>query len=181
MLKRTMRTLVRVFLLLGIALLFVLMGFSILLAAVQRSLMYYPERVDFAVLRSFAGQQRLDVWKTPDDRPIGWKRTTSHAEGTFLVFHGNAGHALYRGYLVDMLEQASRNRRFDFYILEYPGYGFRAGTPSKSPLWKQPVKRWGFCKRRRRDRSLCWENRWVPAWPAMSQVIFRGRWTGCFW
>jgi uncharacterized protein len=48
-----------------------------------------------------------------------------------LITHGNAGCALDRGYLAGPIHEAAP---IDVYILEYPGYGARAGSPDKSSL-----------------------------------------------
>jgi pimeloyl-ACP methyl ester carboxylesterase len=45
-----------------------------------------------------------------------------------LITHGNAGCAIDRGYLAGPIHDAAP---VDVYVLEYPGYGSRAGSPDK--------------------------------------------------
>ena len=54
-----------------------------------------------------------------------------------LLLHGNGGDALSRTYLMDALgSQGEQGKRpdFDFYSLEYPGYGSRGGNANQSEI-----------------------------------------------
>jgi hypothetical protein len=48
-----------------------------------------------------------------------------------LIVHGNAGCAIDRSYLAQPVHDAEP---VDVFVLEYPGYGARAGSPSKKSL-----------------------------------------------
>jgi pimeloyl-ACP methyl ester carboxylesterase len=48
-----------------------------------------------------------------------------------LITHGNAGYALHRADYATILRAAAPDRALSIYILEYPGYGARSGTPSQ--------------------------------------------------
>jgi pimeloyl-ACP methyl ester carboxylesterase len=48
-----------------------------------------------------------------------------------LITHGNAGCALDRGYLAGPIHDAAP---VDVYVLEYPGYGAREGSPDKRSI-----------------------------------------------
>jgi len=50
------------------------------------------------------------------------------------VFHGNAGLAVQRAYWADALERVQPGRPLSIYVLEYPGYGRRSGTPTQVSL-----------------------------------------------
>jgi uncharacterized protein len=60
-----------------------------------------------------------------EEKIIGFCRISDSPKTVWLVFHGNAGQAGNRGYIADCLPQGD-----SVYVMEYPGYGHRNGTPS---------------------------------------------------
>src|SRR5262249_6104079 len=66
---------------------------------------------------------------------IGWKKlsATNASHPRVLITHGNAGSALDRSDYADSLNQLEP---CDIYILEYPGYGPRPGSPSQQSLFR---------------------------------------------
>ena len=56
------------------------------------------------------------------------------ARGALLVLHGNAGSALDRTYLAEAFQGPAMPWALDVFLLEYPGYGAREGTPSENAL-----------------------------------------------
>jgi len=115
-------------LLLGLTLYAVL---CLLLFLVQRKMMYFPAQTSEAEALSRAAAQGLKPWRTGEGRLIGWRPAVSQSTATrLLVFHGNAGSALDRDYLLPVL--GGRNREVVFF--EYPGYGARPGSPSQAAL-----------------------------------------------
>jgi pimeloyl-ACP methyl ester carboxylesterase len=48
-----------------------------------------------------------------------------------LILHGNAGCAVHCGRYADVIQKAAP---LDLFMVEYPGYGDRPGTPSESSL-----------------------------------------------
>jgi pimeloyl-ACP methyl ester carboxylesterase len=63
---------------------------------------------------------------------MGWKLPASSApEGSVLIVHGNAGWAINRAYMAMPIHAAAA---LDVYILEYPGFGARAGSPGETSL-----------------------------------------------
>ena len=63
---------------------------------------------------------------------IGWKIPANGiAAGSVLIVHGNGGCAIERDYLAQPIHDAAS---VDVFVLEYPGYGARAGSPSKKSL-----------------------------------------------
>ena len=114
----------------GITLIF--MGAATLLAyAFQRSLIYYPSYARLDTLESLAVRERLLPWRNADKSFIGWRSPDGHGFPV-LILHGNAGHALHRSHLVSRLRKAGITS--PIYILEYPGYGAREGTPTENTL-----------------------------------------------
>jgi pimeloyl-ACP methyl ester carboxylesterase len=57
---------------------------------------------------------------------------TNAARDRILITHGNAGSALDRIWLAEAL---NLSERFDVYLLEYPGYGTRLGSPTQPRLY----------------------------------------------
>ena len=98
----------------------------------QRRLLYLPTKIPAGVVESVAAEHGFLPWKTPEGRIIGWRIPASGtATGSVLIVHGNAGCALSRDYIARPIHEAAA---VDVYVLEYPGYGAREGSPSKASL-----------------------------------------------
>jgi pimeloyl-ACP methyl ester carboxylesterase len=102
-------------------------------ASCQRKLIYFPPPCNEADVERYAVSQKLERWKSPSGEPIGWKRLSpvQPAEGQVLVMHGNAGCAFQCGHYADVIQQAAP---LDVFIVEYPGYENRPGSPSEVAL-----------------------------------------------
>jgi hypothetical protein len=75
-----------------------------------------------------AAKEGFQAWRNKAGEIVGWKLPASTPPvGSVLVVHGNAGCAINRGYIVRPIHKAASR---DVYVLEYPGYGARAGSPS---------------------------------------------------
>ena len=97
----------------GIALAFVLLfGCS----SVQRKLLYFPSHTFIA--------SELTPW-THLDQTIGYAREVPAPKNVWLLLHGNGGQAEHRTYALP-----SFSNEDSVFILEYPGYGLRSGSPS---------------------------------------------------
>lgn len=98
----------------------------------QRRLIYFPTKLDARVAEQMAAKEGFQPWRNSAGEIIGWKLPANGAPtGSVLVLHGNAGCALNRAYIARPIhEVASR----DVYVLEYPGYGARGGSPSMKGL-----------------------------------------------
>jgi uncharacterized protein len=101
----------------------------------QRRLLYFPTRNGLDASTRLAGAVGLEPWLDGAGRFIGWR--APHPEGApvarAVVLHGNAGTALDRIYLRDVL-QGPGLPRIEVFLLEYPGYGPRAGAPSQESI-----------------------------------------------
>jgi pimeloyl-ACP methyl ester carboxylesterase len=106
----------------------------LLMFFMQRGMLYYPARTPVAEQLRYAPGAGLEPWLDAPGERIGWKREPADATQRWLVFHGNAGLAVQRAYWADALERVSPGRRLSVYILEYPGYGRRAGSPTEVSL-----------------------------------------------
>jgi pimeloyl-ACP methyl ester carboxylesterase len=98
----------------------------------QRRLLYFPTRIPAGSVVQTAAEHGFVPWKNPAGRIIGWKISASgDSTGSVLIVHGNAGCAIDRDYLARPIHDASDAAVF---ILEYPGYGAREGSPCKKSL-----------------------------------------------
>ena len=106
---------------------------AILLALGQRKLLYQPTRFAPGSLDKVAMGHGLRPWTNSEAQRIGWHRPAADpvAAGTVLIVHGNAGSAIDRLDFVDGLQGAAP---FHVYVLEYPGYGERDGSPSQESI-----------------------------------------------
>ena len=95
----------------------------------QRRLIYFPTKIPADRVVQAAAEHGFVPWKNPAGQIIGWKfPATSSPVASILITHGNAGCALDRGYLAGPIHDAAP---VDVYVLEYPGYGSREGSPDK--------------------------------------------------
>lgn len=106
----------------------------VLLFLMQRRMLYYPSATPEAEQLAYAPGAGLAPWVDAAGARIGWKREPAGATQRWLVFHGNAGLAVQRAYWADALERVSPGQVPAVYILEYPGYSRRPGTPTQTSL-----------------------------------------------
>jgi pimeloyl-ACP methyl ester carboxylesterase len=115
--------------------LLVWLGLVAFIALTQRSMIYYPSRNAPETLAREATTQGFEPWTNPSGETIGYHHLAAPDDPrpplAILIFHGNAGYALHRTDYVSLLRSAAPDRALSIYILEYPGYGARAGTPSQ--------------------------------------------------
>lgn len=111
------------------------MALCLLMFFMQRRMLYYPAKTPVAEQLRFAQGAGLEPWLDASGVRIGWKRVSPDAAvQSWLVFHGNAGLAVQRAHWADALERASSGRVLSVYVLEYPGYGGREGSPTEPSL-----------------------------------------------
>ncbi len=97
-------------------------------AVFQRRLIYYPTVLTSALAERAAADAGLVAWRNSAGELIGWTLpSTQPRTANVLIVHGNAGSATDRDYFARPIHDAAA---VDVYILEYPGYGARAGQPS---------------------------------------------------
>jgi uncharacterized protein len=98
----------------------------------QRRLIYIPTKIPANMIQQAAAEHGFVAWKNPSGQIIGWKILASGtATGSVMIVHGNAGSAIERDYLAQPIHDAES---VDVFVLEYPGYGAREGSPSKKSL-----------------------------------------------
>jgi len=94
----------------------------------QRKLLYFPTKIPAGDVEEASARSGLAPWRNAAGQIIGWKLAAGvPATGSVLVVHGNGGCALHRVYFARPIHEAVS---FDVFILEYPGYGMREGSPS---------------------------------------------------
>jgi uncharacterized protein len=95
----------------------------------QRKLIYLPTKIPAAVIESVAAEHGFSPWKNSAGQIIGWKILANGiSTASVLIVQGNAGCAVGRGYLARPIHDATN---VDVFVLEYPGYGVREGSPGK--------------------------------------------------
>ena len=119
-LKRTLFRLIRICLLVYACL-------CMLIAGCQSKMLYFPTKKTEPEALADAAASDIEPWRDGKGKLIGWKRTSARTKGRLLVIHGNAGCALDRTYCAEAFRGL-----WDVYLLEYPGYGSRHGTPGKN-------------------------------------------------
>ena len=113
----------------------VYVGVFVALILFQRTLMYHPQRGSEKDFLALAPQHKVQPWRDGNGELIGWKRTAPKpAKYRLLILHGNGGHALTRTYFMDGLGALNGGSDWDFYALEYPGYGWRGGAANETEI-----------------------------------------------
>lgn len=109
-----------------------LIGYGLVVAAVvvfQRRMLYFPERFTATIAETKVKETGFVAWRNMAGEIVGWKMpATGVATASVLITHGNGGSAMDRGWIAETIQQA---RNVDVYVLEYPGYGARGGSPGK--------------------------------------------------
>ncbi len=123
----------------------ILFGVYVLLLAIvyvrQRSLIFFPTHA--------APNTRLTPW-SDGSRTIGYCRERPAPKTIWLMTHGNAGQAANRDYLLPCLSEED-----SLYVLEYPGYGSRPGTPSRESMNQAASEAYRFLRSRFPNTHLC--------------------------
>jgi len=104
-------------------------------ASFQRRLIYFPPKATPEQVDASARSAKLDRWQDSAGRPIGMKRLSPKqpAVGRVLVVYGNGSCATGCAHYADVIQEVAA---FDVYILEYPGYADRPGSPSQKTLFR---------------------------------------------
>lgn len=110
-------------------------GLCVLVFFVQRRMLYFPSGMAPPEQIAFAQSAGFEPWVDTAGERIGWKRSArGERPQRWLVLHGNAGLAVQRAHWADALERVSPGQALAVYVLEYPGYGQRAGSPTEPSL-----------------------------------------------
>jgi pimeloyl-ACP methyl ester carboxylesterase len=116
----------------GRALLLAYIVLLLLVAGCQNRILYLPRRGSEEDFIAAARRRNIQPWRDADGQLIGWRRPNPRATNRLVVFHGNAGSALDREYYIDAFQSLGSGADWEVWILEYPGYGSRPGSPGKA-------------------------------------------------
>jgi uncharacterized protein len=95
----------------------------------QRRLLYFPVKLTSGIAAEIAFKESLLRWKNESAEVIGWRLPSNGCpSGAVLIVHGNSGCALDRSYFSHPIHNAAS---LEVFILEYPGYGARGGSPNQ--------------------------------------------------
>ena len=110
----------------------VYVGLIVFYVFAQRGLIYYPQTASAESLLQNAGS--LEAVRDHSGDIIAWRGGDLNAQQRFLVFHGNAGHAQHRRYLMELF--AETDPAWEVVVMEYPGYGSRRGSASETAFFQ---------------------------------------------
>jgi pimeloyl-ACP methyl ester carboxylesterase len=106
----------------------------VFMAVYQRHLIYFPQVLTPEAVDQQARAAGLERWTNAAGQNIGLKRPSPKqpAAGSVLVVYGNGSYAAGCAHYADDLQKVVA---FDIFILEYPGYADRPGSPSQNSLF----------------------------------------------
>lgn len=130
-------------------------GYLIFLACVfllQRKMLYYPTH--------HGNNNGLSPWIL-DGNLIGYARETAVPETIWLFLHGNGGQASDRVYALP-----SFSVHASIFILEYPGYGSRPGSPSMDSINKAATQAYEALRQKFPQVPVCVAGESIGSGPA---------------
>jgi len=134
-----------------------LVGYLALVALVyfrQRSLLYFPSHA--------VPDSNLTPWRSRSaGQNIGYCREAPHARTVWLMMHGNAGQAADRDYVLPRMSDQD-----SLYVLEYPGYGVRAGSPSQESINQAAIEAYQLLRRQNPHTPVCALSESIGSGPA---------------
>ena len=107
----------------------------------QRALLFFPTHA--------ARYSRLTSW-SDGNYTIGYCREVPNAHTIWLMMHGNAGQAADRDYVLQRMSAGD-----SLYVLEYPGYGFREGNPSRESINQAASEAFRLLRLRNPNTPVC--------------------------
>lgn len=120
--------------------------------ALVRSALFFPTHDVF--------ETGLTPWQLNDEL-IGYAREVPDPRNVWLLLHGNGGQAAHRTYAMPAFDA-----RDSVYVLEYPGYGRRKGTPSRRAFDKAAKEAYAALRSRFPDKRLCLAGESLGSGPA---------------
>jgi hypothetical protein len=101
----------------------------------QRRFIYHPHVFATAQSDEMAREAQLQRWTNSAGATVGWKRLSPKqpSQGRVLVTYGNASYGVGCSRYADAIQMVAP---FDVFILEYPGYADRAGSPSENSFYR---------------------------------------------
>jgi len=118
----------KVLLILGL----IYLGFGVYLFIRQDHYVFMPLSRSPVELMERAKRAGFEPWARPDGSFLGWKSIEGNEDNVLLVFGGQGDTSLHCTGLRNYCQMTPEN--WKIYLLEYPGYGMREGTPSEESL-----------------------------------------------
>jgi len=121
-------------------------GLLVFVFAVQRRMIFQPAKGSQESMLEAAQARGFQAWQNDAGQFIGWKHVIpiKRAHRRLLIVHGNAGCAINR---LDYADQLQLLETVDVYILEYPGYGAREGSPSQESFFRAASEAFDLLKK----------------------------------
>lgn len=107
----------------------------------QRSLLFFPSHHN--------SDGALTPWEH-NGEIIGYSRAVTNPAAIWLMTHGNAGQASDRDYVLGCL-----SKDVSLYVLEYPGYGRRAGEPTLKSINSAAKEAYQILRRQFPSTPIC--------------------------
>ena len=106
----------------------------VIVACFQRQMIYHPPIFTAALADQIGRKANLKRWTNSSGQNIGWKRPSpvQPAQGQLLIVYGNGSWATGCAHYADVIQPIAA---LDVFVLEYPGYGDRPGSPSQKNLF----------------------------------------------
>lgn len=123
-------------------------------STLERKLLFYPTH--------HPHNNTLAPW-VKDGKTIGYSRQVEAPKNAWLLLHGNAGQASDRIYAMPCFSDSD-----SVFILEYPGYGNREGTPSKEAFNKTAKEAYLFLRELHPQIPICVAAESIGSGPALS-------------
>jgi len=121
-------------------------------AVIQRMVLFHPTHDAHAV--------ELQPW-VDHGKVIGYARDMPEPRNVWLVLHGNGGQAATRDYVLKVFDDNDA-----VFVMEYPGYGARAGTPSRTSIDRAARQAYRLLRARFPDRPVCVASESLGSGPA---------------
>jgi pimeloyl-ACP methyl ester carboxylesterase len=104
-------------------------------ASYQRKLIYFPPHYTPEQVEAAAKEAGLERWTNSSGQFIGMKRLSPRqpAAGRVLIVYGNGSWTVGCAHYANDIQRVAA---LDVFILEYPGYADRAGSPSQKNLFQ---------------------------------------------
>jgi len=98
-----------------------------------------------------AARMGFKPWRDEDGDVIGWKKQAGANSKLprILITHGNGGCAVFR---INYLDNLQKVEACDVYILEYPGYGARSGSPTQTSFFSAADGAFGLLEKQQGGR-----------------------------
>jgi len=123
---------------------------------VQRKVLFYPTHHD--------RDNGLERW-LHDGVLIGYSRQVPEPANIWLFLHGNGGQASDRAYALGAFSE-----RDSVFIMEYPGYGARAGKPSRRAIDGAALEAYNLLRTRFSGKPVCVAAESIGSGPASTLV-----------